>query len=1166
MKRAFLLVFCVAFLLCNRVCSQNISNEGTDFWTVFPTHVPSGGALASLTVYITSKFDTEVTITCGAYSSGLTTIPANTAVGIQINRNDSYIDLNDANKVLTNRGIHIVVTPGKPKVAAYAHIFAGHRSAASLILPFETLGQKYFSVNYTQNVGNNNNTQQGYNYLTVIAVEDNTVLLLKDKNNVSKTITLPKAGDIYEYTSGLDDLTGVSVETDPSTSSCKRFAAYSGTSNIAIGNCPSSDPLYQQIYPVSSLGKTYGIIPFINQSYIYRAIAVDDDTKIFENGVLVATLNKGNFYSSSRLSTPKYITGDKNFLLSQYMYSVGCASPDGASAGLGDPDMVLLNPVEFNVNNITVFSATREEIGLRYLNVLIKTSKTATFKINGIVPNVTWTILSNNLSYAQIPVTDVSLTLTADDGFNVIAYGYGNTESYAYSAGTNLASNNYLTVVNSENQEEHQNGCVNTEMGFKINLTYKPDKITWTLDTETPITTTNEPEVKVINGQTFYIYSYPGHKKYTVTGEHKLNAFAHLPNNAVNCQSGDLETNYIFSIYDLPTSSFEAEFSGCAKTDFSFTDKSISNSNEFQITDWHWDFGDGTKSIEQNPKHQYSSEGSYTVTLSVKAGSGCYSDVYIKTITVYPLPISKFSSTLNTCINTDYLVTDESTISSAKTINKVVKWNWDFGDNTIVDKADNSPFVHKYNAVGTYKIKLTTTSSNGCISDVFTKDVIVTNLPVADFTMPDVCLKDAFALFVNKTVDAEGANGPIKYEWNFGDALSTSVNPNISTEKDGKHTYSNFGVYTVTLKITNANGCVNSQSKSFTVNGAVEKADFSVQNSNNLCSNSAVVINNLSKAFFGKITKIDIYKDFDRASGEFVTYNYPTNEDINLIYPAFGGNDNTDFRIKLRAYSGTDCYEEVIKKITLKPVPILEFADIPAVCQNDGSVIINQAKETLGIFGSGSYSGDGIDAEGNFNPKSVQPGVHSITYTFTAANGCISVMKKDITVYQSPTADAGSTLYILAGGQITLPAVAEGKALTYKWTPSLGLNYDNILNPIAIPDKDTEYELVATTSEGCKVVTSYFVKVLQALVPPNSFTPNGDGVNDVWDVKYLDTYPNSTIEVFNRNGNKVFYSVGYKTPFDGNYQNQPLPVGVYYYLINPRNGRKTITGPLTIIR
>ncbi|WP_231459895.1 PKD domain-containing protein [Pedobacter sp. Leaf132] len=1170
MKRALLLVFIIASFFCNNVFSQNISNEGTDFWTVFPTHVPNGNSLASLMVFVTSKFDSEVTVTCGAYSSGPTIIPANTSVGIQVNRNDSYIPLSDANQVLSNRGIHIVVTPGKPKVAAYAHMFAGNRSAASLILPFETLGQKYFSVNYTQNItstNNNNTSQQGYNYLALVAVEDNTVLIIRERNNISRTITLPKSGDVYEYTSGLEDLTGISVETDPSNSSCKRFAAFSGTSNITIGNCSSADPLYQQIYPVSSLGKTYGIIPFFNQSYIYRAVAVEDNTKIYENGSLVTTLNKGGFYSSSRLSNPNYVTGDKNFILSQYMYSVGCATPSGSNAGFGDPDMVLLNPVEFNVNNITVFSATDQDIRQRYLNVLIKTNKTGSFKINGVVPNVTWSVLSNNLSYAQIPVTEKSLTLTADEGFNVIAYGYGTTESYAYSAGTNLASNNYLTVVNNVKKEEYQNGCINTEINFKINLPYKPDKITWTLDNEQQITTTNEPEVKVINGQTFYIYSYPNAKNYTVAGEHKLNVVAHVPNDPVNCQEGNLVTNYIFSIYDLPTSNFDAAISACAKTDVIFTDKSISNSADFQVTNWLWDFGDGTVIDEKNPKHQYLKEGTYDVKLIVKAGSGCYSDVFTKNITINPLPVSKFTSLDNTCINTDYVLTDASSISLTQTTNKIVKWRWDFGDNNFEENSDNRPVIHQYSAVGTYKISLITTSANGCVSEAFVKDVKVTDLPTADFTMPDVCLNDAFALFVNKTIDEESVSGPLKYEWNFGDAASTAMNPNTSTDKDGKHKYSSFGVYKVSLKITNVNGCESTESKDFTVNGAVEKADFSIQNADNLCSNSAVVINNLSKAFFGKITKIDIFKDLEDAPNDFETYTYPTNEDINLVYTAFGGNSNKDFKIKLIAYSGESCFLETEKTITLKPAPILEFADIPFVCQNDGLVIINQAKETTGIIGNGIYSGDGIDSEGNFNPKRVQAGKHTITYTFTASNGCISAITKDVFVYESPSADIGSsTLYILAGGEITIPAVAEGKNLTYKWSPSLGLKQDDVLNPVATPDKDTEYKLEATSSEGCKVVKTVLVKVLQVLVPPNSFTPNGDGVNDVWAIKYLDTYPNATIDVFNRNGGKVFSSVGYKTPFDGNYQNEPLPVGVYYYLINPRNGRKTITGPLTIIR
>ncbi|MCZ4222276.1 gliding motility-associated C-terminal domain-containing protein [Pedobacter sp. SJ11] len=535
---------------------------------------------------------------------------------------------------------------------------------------------------------------------------------------------------------------------------------------------------------------------------------------------------------------------------------------------------------------------------------------------------------------------------------------------------------------------------------------------------------------------------------------------------------------------------------------------------------------------------------------------------------IFPLPVSKFSASLNTCINTDYLVTDQSSISSLKSPNTITKWSWDFGDGTKVDKSDKIPFTHQYTTVGTYTVSLITTSAEGCVSTAFTQNVTVTDLPVADFTIPDVCLSDPFALFVNKSVDASGGSGIFNYEWDFGDADSTPANPNKSTTKDGKHQYIKAGIYNITLKITNVNGCFSTKTLPFTVNGGVQKAEFTVQNESNLCSNQVVIINNTSVAAFGKITKIEIYKDYEGTPSSFETITYPTSNDIQLTYTPFGGSITKNYTIRLVAYSGETCFKETAKVITLKPSPILEFSDIPAACQNDGSVVINQAHQKEGeeTPGSGIYSGDGVDAEGNFNPKSVNVGQHVITYTFTATNGCSEVITKTIDVYKSPTADAGPTIYILSGGQTTIPAVADGSGLKYKWTPSLGLDHDDVLNPVASPEKDTDYTLIATTDEGCTVTTSVTIKVLQALVPPNSFTPNGDGVNDVWNIKYLDSYPNATIEIFNRNGNRVFFSNGYKTPFDGNYQNLPLPVGVYYYLINPRNGRKTVTGPLTIIR
>jgi gliding motility-associated-like protein len=101
-------------------------------------------------------------------------------------------------------------------------------------------------------------------------------------------------------------------------------------------------------------------------------------------------------------------------------------------------------------------------------------------------------------------------------------------------------------------------------------------------------------------------------------------------------------------------------------------------------------------------------------------------------------------------------------------------------------------------------------------------------------------------------------------------------------------------------------------------------------------------------------------------------------------------------------------------------------------------------------------------------------------------------------------------------------------------------------------------------------ITSYVSGTLEILsgeiVAPNTFTPNGDGINDTWDIKYLNLYTGCTVEVINRFGNKIFQSSGYPVAWNGTYNNSDLPVGTYYYIIRLRNGARPITGYVAIIR
>jgi len=87
-----------------------------------------------------------------------------------------------------------------------------------------------------------------------------------------------------------------------------------------------------------------------------------------------------------------------------------------------------------------------------------------------------------------------------------------------------------------------------------------------------------------------------------------------------------------------------------------------------------------------------------------------------------------------------------------------------------------------------------------------------------------------------------------------------------------------------------------------------------------------------------------------------------------------------------------------------------------------------------------------------------------------------------------------------------------------------------------------------------------------SIIIPNAFTPNGDGINDYWDIKAIEGFPQCLVSVFARNGSLVFQSRGYPHPWDGTYKGLALPNGTYYYVISPSAGLKSLSGSVTILR
>ncbi len=282
-------------------------------------------------------------------------------------------------------------------------------------------------------------------------------------------------------------------------------------------------------------------------------------------------------------------------------------------------------------------------------------------------------------------------------------------------------------------------------------------------------------------------------------------------------------------------------------------------------------------------------------------------------------------------------------------------------------------------------------------------------------------------------------------------------------------------------------------------------------------------------------------------------------------YPEFFTPLSRNYEIRVIAYSGDNCLNTSSQNITLKATPQLVFNPVNSICANAASFMVS-ANLINALPGNGVFSGNKISAAGMYDPGAAGAGKHTIRYTYSASNGCSNYKEQTITVFPTPGIDAGPDRFILEGGSGSLQGSGTGNNISYNWSPATWLNKIDTSKPIVTPTDDIIYTLTVTSADGCSVTDEVLVKVLKSPLIPNTFSPNGDGIHDKWEIKYLETYPGCTIEIYNRYGQLVFQSIGYNKPWDGTFKDKPLPAGTYYYLINPKNGRKQMSGFVDIIR
>jgi PKD repeat protein len=332
-------------------------------------------------------------------------------------------------------------------------------------------------------------------------------------------------------------------------------------------------------------------------------------------------------------------------------------------------------------------------------------------------------------------------------------------------------------------------GCAPFTVQFSNESSENATSWQWEFPGGTPATSTDENPTVVYNAA----------GTYTVT----LTATNAAGNSTVT------QTDLIV-VNDVPAASFT---SSGDLLDVAFTNTSTN------ATSYSWDFGDSQNSTEENPVHTYAGDGTYTVTLT--ATNECGSVTTTQEVTVITPPTAGFSAAVTEgCVPLTVEFINESSENATT-------FQWEFPGGTPAISNEENPVVI-YNTPGTYAVTLT--ASNPAGNDVYSlvEYITVLPLPQAAYAYDEM---DGTVTFIN------GSSNATSYEWNFGDNQT-------STEENPVHSYTEDGVYTVTLTSVNDCGSVTT-SQTIVVAFQAPVAFFTAENTNG-CAPLEVTFLNMS--------------------------------------------------------------------------------------------------------------------------------------------------------------------------------------------------------------------------------------------------------------------------------------------------------------------------------
>ena len=527
---------------------------------------------------------------------------------------------------------------------------------------------------------------------------------------------------------------------------------------------------------------------------------------------------------------------------------------------------------------------------------------------------------------------------------------------------------------------------------------------------------------------------------------------------------------------------------------------------------FNWDFGDGssqnTTSNRDSVTHTYIKEGNFTIT--VNAANSCSQKSTTDYVIVNASPKAAFvASRYKTCTNEDIQFTNQSVSATS--------YSWDFGDNTTSDQ--NEP-THQYTAPGFYRVVLTANRINGpnSICSETTDKIIEVSAPIVGIDGDDNNCTNVSLVFASNIQSKEKI---AETTW----ALS---NGESGRGQNFEYSFIDPGNYTLKLTATTTIGC-----------SASATQEIKIDPQPVLKTSADIVICQ------GKSTTLNV-------SGA-LSYEWTPASDLSCTAcadPVASPKLSTPYLVK-----GTNSFKctatESVLVTVIEPFKLTTSAN-DSICEGE-SVTLRVSGTDKYIWAPAQSLDDNFSANPMASPKI------TTTYLVTGydAYSCFSSTSQvRISVGEKPLIDLGPDRIEAAGTVIPLSVKTNGVPIkSYLWTPSDNLDCADCPNPNATIKNNISYSLLATTAFGCEATDIINIKSIcentQVFIP-NSFTPDGDGLNDILMVRGKGIAKVKSFRIFNRLGEVVFEKSDFPANepsygWNGTIRGQVGPAAVYVY-------------------